>query len=103
MKMVDVILIEAVGAVFFLVLFLVSAYFYGKNRKNKIPVYLSIGMMFLAFREIMYLLADAGILSQGFKIFGGILSLFAGVMFLYVFIAEEKAMKNIRRIRDAFK
>ncbi|MCK4326958.1 MAG: hypothetical protein KAW41_00605 [Candidatus Diapherotrites archaeon] len=100
---VDIVLIEAFGTAFFFLLFIVSAYFYGSNPKNKIPIYLSIAMMFLAFREAMYFLSDSGVLDAGFRAYGGIVSFFAGVLFLYVFIAEEKAMKDIRRIRNAFK
>ena len=100
---ISITFIEAFGSAFFFVLFVVSAYFYGKNRSNKIPVYLSIAMMFLFIREISYFLADYGVISAGFKIFGGIIAFFAGVLFLYVFIAEEKTMKDIRRIRNAFK
>ena len=94
---------EGVGAVFFFILFLVSAYFYGKNPKNKVPVYLSIAMMFLFIREVSYVLAYIGFIHEGFKIFGAVISIFAGVLFMYVFIAEEKVMKDIRRIRNAFK
>ena len=100
---VDITLIEAFGSVFFFMLFVVSAYFYGKNRSNKIPVYLSIAMMFLFVREASYFLADYGVVSTGFKVFGGIIAFFAGVLFLYVFIAEEKTMRDIRRIRNAFR
>ncbi len=100
---IDITLIEAFSSAFFFVLFVVSAYFYGENRSNKIPVYLSIAMMFLFVREISYFLADYGVVSSGFKVFGGVIALLAGVLFLYVFIAEEKTMKDIRRIRDAFK
>ena len=100
---IDITLIEAFSSVFFFILFAISAYFYGKNRSNKIPVYLSIAMMFLFVREASYFLADDGLVSSGFKVFGGIIAVFAGILFLYVFIAEEKTLKDIRRIRNAFK
>lgn len=100
---IDVSIVEVIGAVMFFILFLISAYFYGQNPKNKIPVYLSIAMMFLFIREVSYVLVDMNFLSEGFKVFGAIVSIFAGVLFLYVFIAEEKVMKDIRRIRNAFK
>ncbi|MFC2175076.1 hypothetical protein ACFLQ2_04410 [archaeon] len=100
---IDLTFIQAFGTAFFFLLFLVSAYLYGANPKNKIPAFLSIAMMFLFIREALYFLSDSGVFNGGFKIFGGIISFFAGVLFLYVFIAEEKAMKDIRRIRNAFK
>lgn len=97
------VLIEEFSAVFFFILFVISAYFYGKNRENKIPVYLSIAMMFLFVRELSYFLVDAEAVSAGFKVFGGIIGALAGILFLYVFIAEERVLGDIRRIRNAFK
>ena len=99
----DLTFVQAFGTAFFFILFVVSAFFYGSNPKNKIPIYLSIAMMFLTFREAMYFLSDSGVISTGFKIYGGVISFFAGVLFLYVFLAEERALKDIRRIRNAFK
>ena len=99
----DLTFVQAFGTAFFFLLFLVSAYFYGSNPKNKIPIYLSAAMLFLALREATYFLTDSAVIPIELKPYGGLLSFLAGVLFLYVFLAEEKALKDIRRIRNAFK
>ncbi len=101
--MIDIVFVEALGTVFFFLLTAISAYFYRKNPENTIPVFLSAAMFFLFIREATYFLVDSELIMPEFKMFGGFVSFLAGILFLYVFVAEERTLKDIRRIRNAFK
>ena len=101
--MVDIVLVEAFGTAFFLLLFGVSAYMYQKTKEKRIPLYLTAAMFLLFMRETAFFLADAGLINVAWKVGGGVLAFAAGVLFLYVFVAEERTLKDLHRIRNAFK
>lgn len=97
-----ILLLDSFSAVFFVLLLVVSLWLFRKQQDNWIALYLAAAFLFFSVKEIVYLIADAGLWDPNIKVIGGVMGVFAALMFLYAFVMEEGYMRDIRRIRKAW-
>ena len=100
--MVEMILLNSFAVALFFVLFSVTAYIYSKDKDNYPPLYLAIAFLFLTVREVTFLIVNVPGIDQNIIVIGYVLSYFAAILFLWTFLSEERVMKDLRRIRNAF-